>query len=329
MPISTVASSPSLRPSGRGRRAGTASPGARSRTRPARGSWHAPRTSDSRSSRTARETSGPSSPTRDRRHSCVPDHTLTPCSTVAHTTERSAWSRRSSRSRRCAARSRGPRRPLAVGCMVDEEGPRFDAAIFGSRMLCGELAIDPLLARVDRDGHTLGELAAARGVTPASLADAPSWLARIALWLEVHVEQGVALVDVPARSASPPVSRRASAGVRRSRALRTMRGRPRWRAAAMRSSPRRVRSWPPSSSRAPSPGPSRPSAASRRARARATSIPGAATHLLRRARTRRRGARACARWGLRGSGARRGDACRGAASRSMPGRSSTRGCAPR
>ena len=34
---------------------------------------------------------------------------------------------------------RGARRPLAVGCMVDEEGPRFDAAIFGSRMLCGEL----------------------------------------------------------------------------------------------------------------------------------------------------------------------------------------------
>ena len=65
-------------------------------------------------------------------------------------------------------------------------------------MLCGELEIDPLLARVDRDGNTLGELAAARGVTRASLAAAPAWLERIALWLEVHVEQGVALVDVPA-----------------------------------------------------------------------------------------------------------------------------------
>jgi N-carbamoyl-L-amino-acid hydrolase len=94
--------------------------------------------------------------------------------------------------------SRGPRRPLAVGCMVDEEGPRFDAAIFGSRMLGGELEIEPLLARVDREGHTLGELARARGVTRESLAGAPSWLERVALWLEVHVEQGVALVDVPA-----------------------------------------------------------------------------------------------------------------------------------
>jgi N-carbamoyl-L-amino-acid hydrolase len=82
---------------------------------------------------------------------------------------------------------RGSRRPLAVGCMVDEEGPRFDAAIFGSRMLCGELEIEPLLARVDRDGHSLGELAAARGVTAGSLATAPDWLERVALWLEVHV----------------------------------------------------------------------------------------------------------------------------------------------
>ncbi len=93
---------------------------------------------------------------------------------------------------------RGPRRPLAVGCMVDEEGPRFDAAIFGTRMLCGELEIEPLLARVDREGNTLGELAAARGITSSSLAEAPAWLERIALWLEVHVEQGVVLVDVPA-----------------------------------------------------------------------------------------------------------------------------------
>jgi N-carbamoyl-L-amino-acid hydrolase len=92
----------------------------------------------------------------------------------------------------------GSRRPLAVGCMVDEEGPRFDAAIFGSRMLAGEMPIADVLARVDRDGLVLGDLAAARGITPASLAEAPAWLERIASWLEVHVEQGVALADVPA-----------------------------------------------------------------------------------------------------------------------------------
>ncbi|MEO9175878.1 MAG: allantoate amidohydrolase [Gaiellales bacterium] len=92
----------------------------------------------------------------------------------------------------------GPRRPLAVGCMVDEEGPRFDAAIFGSRMLVGELEIAPLLARVDREGSSLAELALARGVTRDSLVAAPAFVERIALWLELHIEQGVALVDVPA-----------------------------------------------------------------------------------------------------------------------------------
>ena len=55
-----------------------------------------------------------------------------------------------------------------------------------------------LLARVDRDGLTLRELAGARGVTRESLAAAPAWLERVGLWLEVHIEQGVALVDVPA-----------------------------------------------------------------------------------------------------------------------------------
>jgi beta-ureidopropionase / N-carbamoyl-L-amino-acid hydrolase len=92
----------------------------------------------------------------------------------------------------------GARRPLAVGCMVDEEGPRFDAAIFGSRMLAGELEIASVLARVDREGSSLAELALARGITRDSLAAAPAFLERIALWLEVHIEQGAALVDVPA-----------------------------------------------------------------------------------------------------------------------------------
>ena len=66
--------------------------------------------------------------------------------------------------------ARTPRRPLAVGCMVDEEGPRFDAAIFGSRMLCGELEIEPVLARIDRDGHTLDGLACSSRSASASLA---------------------------------------------------------------------------------------------------------------------------------------------------------------
>ncbi len=97
-----------------------------------------------------------------------------------------------------ARRAGGASRPLAVAAMVDEEGPRFGAAIFGSRALCGELDIDGVLARSDPEGNALRELAALRGVTAESLRAAPAFLPRIASWIEVHVEQGRELADVPA-----------------------------------------------------------------------------------------------------------------------------------
>ncbi len=97
-----------------------------------------------------------------------------------------------------ARRAGGAPRPLAVGAMVDEEGPRFGAAIFGSRALCGELAVDAVLARSDPDGHVLHDLAAQRGVTAETVRAAPFFLPRVASWIEVHVEQGRRLVDVPA-----------------------------------------------------------------------------------------------------------------------------------
>jgi N-carbamoyl-L-amino-acid hydrolase len=97
-----------------------------------------------------------------------------------------------------AARRSGAARPLAVGAMVDEEGPRFGAAIFGSRALSGELAPDEILTRTDPEGNVLRDLAALRGVTAATLRAAPAFLPRVASWIEVHVEQGRRLVDVPA-----------------------------------------------------------------------------------------------------------------------------------
>ena len=97
-----------------------------------------------------------------------------------------------------ARRTGGAARPLAVGAMVDEEGPRFGAAIFGSRALCGELAVDAVLARTDPDGHVLHDLAAPRGVTAETVRAAPFFLPRVASWIEVHVEQGRRLVDFPA-----------------------------------------------------------------------------------------------------------------------------------
>ncbi len=97
-----------------------------------------------------------------------------------------------------ARRAGGAPRPLAVGAMADEEGPRFGTAIFGSRALCGELDVDGVLARTDTDGNVLRDLAARRGVTAESLRAAPAFLPRVASWIEVHVEQGRELADVPA-----------------------------------------------------------------------------------------------------------------------------------
>ena len=99
-----------------------------------------------------------------------------------------------------AAVRRGSRqapRPLAVACMVDEEGPRFSSAIFGSRALAGEWDLDELLERRDAEGLRLADLAATRGVTRSTLEAAPGFRSRIASFVEVHIEQGRHLVDVP------------------------------------------------------------------------------------------------------------------------------------
>ena len=87
---------------------------------------------------------------------------------------------------------------LAVGALVDEEGPRFGAACFGSRALVGELDAEAVLERRDAGGERLADLAARRGVTAASLREAPAFGRRLAAWLEVHVEQGRGLADGPA-----------------------------------------------------------------------------------------------------------------------------------
>jgi beta-ureidopropionase / N-carbamoyl-L-amino-acid hydrolase len=97
-----------------------------------------------------------------------------------------------------ALRDGGAPRPLAVGAMVDEEGPRFGAAIFGSRALAGELDSEEILARTDPEGNVLRDLAALRGVTAETVRAAPAFLPRVASWIEVHVEQGRRLVDLPA-----------------------------------------------------------------------------------------------------------------------------------
>jgi beta-ureidopropionase / N-carbamoyl-L-amino-acid hydrolase len=80
------------------------------------------------------------------------------------------------------------RRPLAVVSFVDEEGARFRTACFASLAITGRLDIDEALA-------AMGGAEAIHGVTRESLIESRGQLARVESYLEVHVEQGKALVD--------------------------------------------------------------------------------------------------------------------------------------
>ncbi|NUR28719.1 MAG: allantoate amidohydrolase, partial [Catenulispora sp.] len=95
-------------------------------------------------------------------------------------------------------RARGvrPARPVGVAVFAEEEGSRFGLACLGSRLLTG--AVDPEAAAAlrDRDGVTLAE---ATGGVPKG--HRPDLLARIASFVELHIEQGRALT-VPVGVAS-------------------------------------------------------------------------------------------------------------------------------
>lgn len=84
-----------------------------------------------------------------------------------------------------------PDRPIGVVAFAEEEGARFGVPCLGSRLLTGELAADRAAALTDRDGITFAE---ALGGPPAGAR--PDLLARVGAFVELHIEQGRALVDL-------------------------------------------------------------------------------------------------------------------------------------
>ena len=187
------------------------------------------------------------------------------------------------RVRRRARRRRGPRRgrggaprggaprPLAVGAMVDEEGPRFGAAIFGSRALSGR-ARHRRRARAHR---SRGQRHARSG--------GPARRDRRDAARRARLPAARRLVDRGARRAGPGARRRSCCARRRDLAGRARalalhaarRVRPRrhgrdGRAGATRSCPPRAPSSPRTTSPSPSRVPSRRSGASARCRDRPT-----------------------------------------------------------
>jgi beta-ureidopropionase / N-carbamoyl-L-amino-acid hydrolase len=97
-------------------------------------------------------------------------------------------------------RSRGtePTKPVAVVVFADEEGARFGVACAGSRLLTGALAPDAARALTDVDDVSLEQAMRRAGVDTVRLGRDDDALARIGVFVELHIEQGLALVDIDA-----------------------------------------------------------------------------------------------------------------------------------
>jgi N-carbamoyl-L-amino-acid hydrolase len=97
-------------------------------------------------------------------------------------------------------RDRGftPSRPLGVACFTDEEGARFGVPCVGSRLLTGAIDADRARALRDDAGDSLAEVLRRAGRDPETLGRDEEMLRRVGVFVELHVEQGRALVDLDA-----------------------------------------------------------------------------------------------------------------------------------
>ncbi|MGB7819853.1 MAG: allantoate amidohydrolase [Ornithinibacter sp.] len=97
-----------------------------------------------------------------------------------------------------ALRERGfrPSRPVGIVNFADEEGARFGVACAGSRVITGAMSPDRARGLTDADGVTMAEAMRTAGRNPEIIGRDEETLARIGTFVELHVEQGRALVDL-------------------------------------------------------------------------------------------------------------------------------------
>ncbi|WP_214406006.1 allantoate amidohydrolase [Pseudonocardia lacus] len=91
-----------------------------------------------------------------------------------------------------------PARPLAVVHFGDEEGARFGIACAGSRLVTGALDAGRARGLVDGDGVRMHEAMAAAGLDVEHVGRDDEALRRVGAFVELHVEQGRAMVDMDA-----------------------------------------------------------------------------------------------------------------------------------
>jgi allantoate deiminase len=85
-----------------------------------------------------------------------------------------------------------PARPLWVVAFMDEEGTRFNAALFGSRAFAGE-AVEGVGDRVDAGGTTLRDAMRTAGYALDRAGEAAR-IGDVGAYVELHIEQGPVLV---------------------------------------------------------------------------------------------------------------------------------------
>ncbi|WP_349826584.1 allantoate amidohydrolase [Brevibacterium litoralis] len=87
-------------------------------------------------------------------------------------------------------------RPFVIAVFPEEEGSRFDQACLGSKLLNG--AADPatVMNLKDLEGITFAEAAKKNGYDPARFGRDEEMLGLMGSFIELHVEQGVGLIDM-------------------------------------------------------------------------------------------------------------------------------------
>ena len=91
------------------------------------------------------------------------------------------------------AAGRQPPRSLALVDWADEEGARFGHSLFGSSAFSGTLDAPHVGELCDRSGRRLADVVAADGVEIRRAREAGRRPARLACYLELHIEQGPVL----------------------------------------------------------------------------------------------------------------------------------------
>ncbi|HKV18900.1 MAG TPA: allantoate amidohydrolase [Mycobacterium sp.] len=86
--------------------------------------------------------------------------------------------------------------PVAVVAFADEEGARFGVACVGSQLSTGALTPERALRLTDNDGTTLADALRGAGRNPDHLGADDTLTDRVGVYVELHVEQGRALVDM-------------------------------------------------------------------------------------------------------------------------------------